>query len=134
MSSSSAKIAPEVGDNGSSLQPPATHVSAKLENVVAEDGYLGLKPGCEENEEQVLQSFPMKERKLLNRNLPCAKQHKLSQLHNWREQNKFKIFNIMRNGSPFPFYVQRRLPFHGPHPLGFLSSNNISHMKNALSH
>ena len=46
-----------------------------LENTVAEDGYLGLKPGCGENEEKVLQSFPMKERKLLNRNLPCVKQH-----------------------------------------------------------
>ena len=55
--------------------PQQLNVSAKLENVVVEDGYLGPKPGCEENEEQVLQSFLMKERKLLNRNLPCAKQH-----------------------------------------------------------
>ena len=62
--------------------PQQLSVSAKLENAVAEDGYLGLKPGCEENEDQVLQSLMMKERKILNRNLPCAKQHKLSQLHN----------------------------------------------------
>ena len=44
--------------------PQQLNVSAQLENDVVEDGYLGLKPGCEENEEQVLQIFPMKERKL----------------------------------------------------------------------
>ena len=114
--------------------PQQLNASSQLENVVAKDGYLGLKSGCEENEEQVLQSFPMKERKLLNRNLPCAKQHKLSQLNNWREQTKIEISNIISNGSPSPFYTKRRLPFHGPHPLGFLSSNNIPPMKTALSH
>ena len=55
--------------------PQQLNVSAQMENDIAEDGHLGLNIGCEENEEQVLQSFPMKERKLLNRNLPCAKQH-----------------------------------------------------------
>ena len=114
--------------------PQQLNVSAKLENVVAEDGYLGLKPRCEENEEQVLKIFPIKERKLLNINLPCAKQHKLSQLNNWIERIKIEIFNIMSNGSPSLFYAKRRLPCHGPHPLGFLSSNNIPPMKTTLSH
>ena len=114
--------------------PQQLNISAKLENIVAKDGYLGPKHGCEKNEYQVLQSFPMKERKLLNRNLPFAKQQKLSQLNNWREQRKIEIFNIMRNGSPSPFYANMRLPCHGPHPLGFLSSNNIHPMKTSLSH
>ena len=113
--------------------PQQLNIFAQLENTIAEDGYLGLKPGCEENEDRVLQSFPMKERNLLNRNLPCAKQHKLSQLKNWREQRKIEIFNIMSNGSPSLFYAKRRLPCHAPHPLGFLSSNNIPPMKTALS-
>ena len=39
----------------------------------------------------------------------------------------------MRNGSPSPFYAQRRLPFHGLHPLGFLSYNDIPPIKIALS-
>ena len=51
-------------------------------NVVAERDGFALKPGCEEDEEQLLQGFPMKEGILLNINLPCAKQHKLSQLNN----------------------------------------------------
>ena len=130
MSSFSTKLAQKWVIMNPHCNPQQLNVSAKMENTVVEDGYLGLKPRCEENEYHVLQGFPMKDRKLLNRNL----QHKLSQLNNWREQSKIEIFHLMSNVSPSLFYAKRMLPCHGPHPLGFLSSNNIPLMKTALSH
>ena len=59
MSSFSTKLAPEVGDGGSSLQPLQLQSFCPTENVVAEDDHFGHKPGCDGYEEQLLQGLLM---------------------------------------------------------------------------
>ena len=134
MSSFSAKLTPKMGGNESSLQPPATQRFCTTGKNYSWRwlpwpqawmwGEWRIGPPKLPNEGVETPKYES----------PLCYAAQLSQLNNWREQTKIEISNIMRNGSPSPFYAKMGLPCHGPHPLWFLSSNNIPPMKTALSH